>query len=308
MTLGAAAAAAAAGLAWATYPAVGRLIYRAGAAAESRLRGFRTGHAEVEGRQMAYYEGGRAEAPTVMLVHGFSADRDVWARFGSHLLDGYRVLIPDLLGHGETGFVGGADYSAPAQAARVGALLDELRIDQVHIMGNSMGGFVAAHFAAAHPERTLSLGLCDASGVEAPVPSALDRMLEEGHNPFLLTDPGQFDAFYAMTMAMPPYLPRPVLDAKAQDYVERREELAEVFVGQHGRNTLDDRLADITAPTLVMWGEEDPLVDISAAHVWAQGLSDATLVVYDGIGHMPMVETPVRSAADYARFLQSTNT
>jgi pimeloyl-ACP methyl ester carboxylesterase len=271
---------------------------------ESRLRGFRSDRAEVAGRSMAYYEGGPANAPTVVLVHGFSADRDVWVRFGSYLLADYRVLIPDLLGHGDTGFVAGADYSTPAQAARVAALLDTLGIDQVHIMGNSMGGFVAAHFAAAHPDRTRSVGLCDASGVRAPDPSQLDRMLEAGHNPFLLTDAEQFDAFYAMTMAQPPYLPQPVLDARAHDYVERREELAEIFLGQHNRNMLDDRLADITAPALLLWGTEDPFVDLSAAHVWAGGLPDATLVVYDGIGHMPMVEIPDRTAADYAHFLR----
>jgi abhydrolase domain-containing protein 6 len=302
--LGVAGFAAAAVLARATYPAIGAGTYRAAVGIESRLRGLRTRRADVAGWSVAYSEGGDRGRPTVVLLHGFSGDRDLWMRFAGHLLRDYHVMIPDLAGHGATGFRPGADYSAPAQAARVAGLLDTLGIDAVHIMGNSMGGFVAAHFAAAHPQRTRSLGLCNASGVRAPCASAMDRMLAAGHNPFLLTDTARFDAFYAMTMARPPYVPRMVLDAKARAYVDRHDELAEIFVGQHQRDPLDERLGDITAPTLILWGEEDPLADVSAARVWAAGLPDATLITYEGVGHMPMVEIPARSAADYLAFLR----
>ena len=288
----------------ATYPAIGSVAYRVAAGLESRLRGFRTRTADVAGWPMAFYEGGDPGRPTVVLLHGFSGDRDLWVRFAGHLLPDYHVLIPDLAGHGSTGYRPGADYSAPAQAARVEMLLDALGIDAVHIAGNSMGGFVSAHFAAAHPQRTLSLGLCNASGVLAPHTSALDRMLADGHNPFLLTDPAQFDGFYAMTMAKPPYVPRMVRDAKARGYVDRHDALAEIFVGQHDRNMLDARLDTITAPALVLWGTEDPLVDVSAAEVWTAGLPDASQITYEGIGHMPMVEIPARSAADYLAFLR----
>ena len=301
---GAAAVAAGALLAWATYPAVGRLTYRAAAGIETRLRGLRTGEIEVGGWPMAYAEGGDPDRPTVLLLHGFSGDKDLWVRFAGHLLADYHVLIPDLPGHGATGYRAGADYSAPAQAARMADLLDALGVGAVHIMGNSMGGFVAAHFATAAPARTLSLGLCNASGVLAPEASELDRMLATGRNPFLLTETGQFDAFYALTMASPPYLPRIVRDAKAADFVARREELADIFVAHHHRDLLDDVLDAIKAPALVLWGSEDPLVDPSAAEVWARGLPHAELVIYDGIGHMPMVEIPARCAADYLAFLR----
>lgn len=296
--------AAAAVVARATSPAIGAVTYRTAVAIESRLRGLRTRRADVSGWSMAYSEGGDRGRPTVVLLHGFSGDRDLWMRFAGHLLPDYHVVVPDLAGHGATGFRPGADYSAPAQAALVADLLDALGIDAVHIMGNSMGGFVAAHFAVGHPARTLSLGLCNASGVQARRASAMDRMLAAGQNPFLLTDAARFDAFYAMTMARPPYVPRMVLDAKARAYVDRYHELAEIFVGQQQRDQLDDRLGEVTAPTLVLWGEEDPLTDVSAARVWAAGLPHATVITYAGIGHMPMVEIPARSAADYLAFLR----
>lgn len=293
-----------AAVSWATYPGIGQITYDATTAIERTLSGLDTRRADVDGLSMAYDEGGPQDAPTVVLLHGYSADRDVWVRFARGLTDDFHVVIPDLAGHGDTAFVAGADYSAAAQADRVARLLDALDVDSAHLMGNSMGGFVAARFAVQYPARTLSVGLSDAAGVLAPEPSTMDLMLESGGNPFLLDDASDFDAFYAMTMAKPPFMPGFVEDALAQGYVERRDELAEIFRGFHHRGLLDDRLAEITAPAYVMWGSEDQLVDPSAAQVWVAGLPDATEVVYDGIGHMPMVEIPEESARDYRKFLE----
>lgn len=286
-----------------TYPGIGAVTYSAVIGVESRLDGLHTEHANVDGLSMAYYEGGNAKKPTIVMLHGFSADRDVWVRFAGRLVDDYHVIIPDLAGHGDTPFVRGSDFSAPAQAARVAGLLDDLEIRQTHIIGNSMGGFVAATFAREYPTRTLSVGLVDAAGVVAPQPSDVDRMLAHGQNPFLFDDPSQFDSFYAMTMAKPPTVPWFVKDAMAQDYADRRKELAEIFDWLHHRFMLDQYLGEITAPALVMWGEKDQVVDPSAADVWVHGLPNATLVTYPEVGHMPMLEIPEKAAKDYAAFL-----
>jgi pimeloyl-ACP methyl ester carboxylesterase len=289
---------------WATYPGIGRLAYNVTIGAETRLAGLHTEHAEVDGLRMAYYEGGPKDAPTVVLLHGYSANRDVWTRFAAKLNDDYHVILPDLAGHGDTPFVAGADYSAAAQTKRVAGLLDELGIDQVHMIGNSMGGFVSATFARAYPDRTLSLGLSDAAGVTSPEPSDMDKIRDAGGtNPFLFTDPADYDRFYAMTMEKPPFLPGFIRDALAQEQTERRDQLIEISADFAGRDLLDDHLAEITAPSLVLWGEGDRLVDPSAADVWMAGLPNAKLVMYAGVGHMPMVEIPDQSAKDYRAFL-----
>lgn len=289
---------------WATYPGIGRLAYDVTIGAETQLAGLHTEYAEVNGLRMAYYEGGPQDAPTIVMLHGFSADRDVWERFAAKLDDDYHVIIPDLAGHGDTPFVSGADYSAPAQADRVAGLLDELSIDQVHIIGNSMGGFIAATFARTFPGRTLSLGLSDAAGVTSPHPSV---SAEGDTNPFLFTDPAQFDHFYAMTMRKPPFLPGFVKDALAQDQAQRRDQLAEILADFGGKDLLDGHLAEIAAPTLVLWGEGDQIIDPATADVWATGIPDAQLVTYAGVGHMPMLEIPEQTAMDYRAFLNDLN-
>lgn len=178
-----------------TYPLVGAVAYDVSMGFEHRVRGLEVRTADVDGLEMAYYDGGPRNAPAIVMLHGFSADKDLWVRFADPLTEDYRVIIPDLAGHGQTPFVAGADYSAPAQAARVLALLDRLGIERSHLIGNSMGGFVAATLALQHPGRVRSLGLSDAAGVTAPEPSVGDHLRARGRNPFLLEDRSQFAEF-----------------------------------------------------------------------------------------------------------------
>jgi abhydrolase domain-containing protein 6 len=271
--------------------------------AEARAYGLRERRVDVGDTELAVLEGGPADAPVVVLLHGYTADRVVWVRFARHLLRDHRVLVPDLAGHGATGFTPGADFSAPAQAARVAAMLDGLGVEHADVAGNSMGGFVAATLAVARPDLVRSLLLSDAVGVRSPEPSEAELSIRGGHNPFLLDDVAHFPEFYAMTMAKAPFVPGFIQAAIADDYVVRRDELAEIFAGFFDRDALDDRLDEVVAPTLVMWGEQDRLVHPSTARVWADGIRGARTVTYPEAGHMPMLEVPRRSAADYRAFL-----
>lgn len=275
--------------------------------AEARAYGLHERHVDVGDATLAVLEGGPTGAPAVVLLHGYSADRVVWTRFARHLLRDHRVVVPDLAGHGASGFTTGAGYSAPAQAERVVAVMDHLGIERAHVTGNSMGGFVAASLALAHPDRVESLLLSDAVGVVSPESSEADLLIRRGRNPFLLDDVADFPAFYAMTMARPPFVPGFIRAAIAEDFVGRRDQLAEIFGDFYGVAMLDDRLGEITVPTLVMWGEQDRLVHPSTARVWADGIPGARTVRYPEAGHMPMLEVPRRTATDYRAFLAAVS-
>lgn len=284
--------------------ALGARVLAAVTRAEATAYGLRERRVDVGDTTLAVLEGGPADAPAVVLLHGYTADRVVWIRFAKHLLRDHRVLVPELAGHGASGFTSGTGFSAPAQAERVATVMDRLGIDRAHVAGNSMGGFVAATLALAHPDRVASLMLSDAVGVASPEPSEAELRIREGDNPFLLDDVADFPAFYAMTMARPPYAPGFVRAAIAADYVARREDHEEIFTDLFDVATLDDRLGEITAPTLVMWGEQDRLVHPSTAQVWADGILGARIVRYPDAGHMPMLELPRRVATDYRAFLE----
>ncbi|MDF4205246.1 alpha/beta fold hydrolase [Pseudomonas protegens] len=287
-----------------TYPRIGHLLYDASVALEARLYRLQKVPVQIGEETLMTYQGGPAQAPVILLLHGLSADKSIWLRFARHFNRDYRLLIPDLGGHGETAYAAHQDYRVPAQAQRLLRLLDACGIQRVQVIGNSMGGYIAAWLAAHAPQRISGLALFDPAGVEAPETSDLQHLLEQGKNPFLVRSRADFQHFYSLTMAAPPWVPEAVLAAIAERYQARRGQLARIFAELQTSPPMEPELAKIQAPTLLLWGREDRLLHPSSAQVWAKGLPQAQVQLWEGIGHMPMVERPVRSARLYQQFLE----
>ena len=133
----------------------------------------------------------------------------------------------------------------------------------------------------------------------------MERLLEQGKNPFEIASAEDFAHFYPMTMAKPPYLPKMVLDATAQTYMDRRERYAQIFKDIHGEPRLTARLSEMQVPSLLIWGEQDRLIDVSAVSVWREQVPNLYVRLMPEIGHMPMVEAPEETAAIYQTFLDT---
>ncbi|WP_095083239.1 alpha/beta fold hydrolase [Pseudomonas sp. Irchel s3h17] len=289
---------------WRTWPRIGHVLYDASMALEARLYGLQKVAVPIAEMEMVTYQGG-PETPerTILMLHGYSADKTIWLRFAKYFTDDCRVIIPDQAGHGETGFKAGGGYDIPTQAERMIQLIDACGIGKVHVIGNSMGGYVAAWLAAVHPGRVASLMLIDPAGLSSPEPSDMERLLAQGSNPFLIHSRADFNQFYAMTMASPPWVPGVVRAALAERYQARRDELAEIFEDFHTSQPVGARLHDIQAPALLLWGREDRLIHVSSAQIWAKGIPGMRVKIWDGVGHMPMVEQPAKTATLYRQFL-----
>lgn len=298
------------------YAQVGHWIYSHATDLEASLYGFEQQTIDIGEMSLALYNNQPTtnnqptnnnqqhnDRPVIVMLHGYSADKDVWPRFARHLSDDYHIIIPDMAGHGDSPFDPGWDYSMPAQAKRLALLLDRLGIRQVHIIGNSMGGFLSATFAIHYPQRVLSATMIDPAGVVAPELSDMARMLARGDNPFLIHNRTEFDDFYAMTMEQPPFLPDIVLEAVGQSYIERRDQLEKIFADFHASDYLDQQLHRLTAPALLWWGDKDRLLHVSSVPVWQQGVNNLQVEIWPGIGHMPMVEQPAEAADKYRHFL-----
>lgn len=288
---------------WSTYPKVGQKLLAVAAPIEARVYGLKKQHIQVDGITYHYYVAGDTSKPALLLVHGFSADKNVWPRFAKAFTQNYQVIIPDLVGHGETAYNAKLGYDIPSQSTRLFRLMDALNLKKFSVMGNSMGGFIAATMALQQPERIQSTVLFDPAGVISPQPSELDVLVKQGQNPFLLQRSEQFKAFYAMTMQQPPYLPQMVLDGIAADYIARRTQLAEIYRQLAGKNLLDDRLNQIKVPTLIIWGAKDRLINVSAVPVWQHGIANSQVKIFSHLGHMPMLEDPQASADVVQAFL-----
>jgi len=287
---------------------MGQWVYDSALNAEASLYGFDEQEIPIGDMSLSVYRNNAhlgSDKPTIVMVHGYSADKSVWLRFAKHLENDFNIIIPDMAGHGDTVFDPNWDYSGPAQAKRLVDLLDRLQIQNAHIIGNSMGGFITAHFARLYPERTISAALVDPAGVISPEPSVMGKMLAEGKNPFQVNNAEDFARLYAMTMAKPPFVPDFVKAGIAERYKARKDELAVIFEDIHSVDMLEAHLPSIELPVLILWGGKDELIHVSSAVVWDEALPNSTVKIWPEIGHMPMVEIPEESAAVYREFIVS---
>lgn len=287
----------------ARYGEIGHWVYSHATDLEAKVAGFAQDEADIGEMKLAYYLHANVGKPTLVMLHGYSADKDVWVRFAKPFTKDYQILIPDMAGHGDSPFDISWNYGMPAQAARLAKLMDALQIQNAHVIGNSMGGFLTATFAIRYPERTLSAVMVDAAGVMSPEPSDLYNMLNHGRNPFLVHNRAEFNEFFAMTMHQRPFMPDMVLEAVSNRYIARRDQLAKIFKDFSESDYVENELDKITVPAMIWWGDKDRLLDISAVPLWQAGIPQAKVHIFKNIGHMPMMEVPKESARVYQEFL-----
>ncbi|MBN7116986.1 MULTISPECIES: alpha/beta fold hydrolase [Ectopseudomonas] len=259
----------------------------------------------VHNLNIHYYRGGPASGETLVLLHGFAADKDNWLRFSRPLTQDYRVIALDLPGFGDSDLPPGS-YDVGTQAERLADILDELGVQQAHVLGNSMGGQIAALFAARYPERVRSLALFANAGIESPHKSELYQLLTSGSpNPLVVKQPQDFDKLLRFVFVEPPYLPESLKRylgeramAKATHYDQVFKQLVERPV------PLAPELPKIQAPTLLLWGRQDRVLDVSSIEVMQPLLNKPNVVIMDNVGHAPMLERPEESALLYRGFLE----
>ncbi|HET8881656.1 MAG TPA: alpha/beta fold hydrolase [Solimonas sp.] len=266
------------------------------------LGGVEVKHLQIPGFEIAYLDGGQGE-PLVM-VHGFGADKDNWAQIAPFLRSTGRLIAPDLPGYGDSSKPLDADYSIVAQAERLGQFLDALQLPRAHLAGNSMGGAIVLAFAKLHPERVQSLWLLDPAGVGSAKESEMFRAYREHGQMLLLTKtPEEFPNVMHLAMSRQPPVPYSVTHelaiAAANNYALHarifRDLTAEV---PH----IEQDVMGLATPTLIVWGEEDRVLDPSGAEILHRALPNSQVVLMPGIGHMPMLEAPHQAASDYKKF------
>ena len=261
---------------------------------------------KVGDHDIVYLEGGKG--PTILMLHGITADSGNWTRFARHFTDKYHVVIPDLPGFGDSSRIQSASYSIPAQSERVHQLMQALGVQQFHLVGNSMGGYIGAYYAAHYPQQVLTLGLFDAAGVDSPNKTTFMKELLAGNNLMLPKDREDFNRVLKLVMEDPPFIPGMARDVLADKALAHREFNRKVFAElQQQQLDLAPYLPKITAPTLLLWGDQDRVIDISSIEVFQRNLTAAktSVSILPNIGHLPMLEQPGETAKRYSAFLGS---
>ena len=289
---------------------LGYWLYNTTMATEAWLYGFNKRFTTLGAFQWHWYDNAPqpAHKPVLLLLHGFSADKSLWLRFARRMARHYRILIPDLAGHGDTGYLPDQRYQVSDQGTLLLQWLDHLGIHQCTVAGNSMGGQISAWLVAHAPERFKAAILFDPSGLYGETPSTRDQELTQGHNVFLMQTREDFARFYPLTMAKPPFMPAPVLDAIAHRFIQRRQSLAHIFSDFVASPPPGEAFTNAKVPVMLAWGARDQLTHVSAAKRWQALRPNMPVVVWDDLGHMPMLEAPARAAEASAQFLMKTTT
>ena len=253
-----------------------------------------------DGTRIVYLEGGSG-APLV-LVHGFGADKDNFTRVARYLTPHYRVIVPDLVGFGESSHRTDVDYHYAAQAQRVHDFTQALGLTRFDLGGNSMGGGIAMSLAAQHPQEVASLWLIDCAGIAAAPPSELAKIVTTTDaNPLIITQESDFPAFIHFVMSDPPYIPGSVMNTLARERMANQPLERQVFL-QIATDSVDASVKGLATPTLIVWGDEDRALSVGTVPVLKTLLPNAQAIVMPHVGHAPMIERPQQSADDYLRF------
>ena len=258
----------------------------------------------TSGDKLVYAENANLTGEPLLLIHGFGGNKDNFTRIADELED-YHLIIPDLLGFGESSKPMSADYRSQAQATRLHELLQAKGLaSNIHIGGNSMGGAISVAYAAKYPKDVKSLWLVDSAGFwSAGVPKSLEGATLE-NNPLLINSKEDFYKMYDFVMYKPPYLPKSVKAVFAQERINNKELDAKILE-QIVTDNVEERaqiIANYNIPTLVAWGDKDQVIKPETVNVIKDIIPQAQVIMMEDIGHVPMIEAVEQTAEDYKGF------
>jgi len=260
---------------------------------------------QVDSDRIVYLEGGQGE--TVLLLHGYTANKNDWTHFAGRLTPDYHVIIPDLAGFGESTKRWDANYNIDSQVKRLDRFAEVLQLKRFHLVGNSMGGTIAAVYSARVPQKISTLALLAPAQLKTAKKSEVMFRLENfGENPFLISNPDDFEKMLPLLFVKTPPIPDPIKKAAIDQAMADRK-----FNEKIGWDlfkeafALEPYLPMIQAPVLIIWGDHDRILDVSGASVLDKGLKNHQTVIMEETGHIPMMEKPAETAAVYMSFLKN---
>lgn len=251
--------------------------------------------------EIAYWTLG--DGPPVILLHPFPGNHEFWLPVAETLATRYRVIMPDLRGHGDSG-VGEGPATMEKHAADIAGVMNDAEVGRAPLVGVSIGGYALFEFWRKHRERVAALGLCNtkaqADGGEARAGrlQAANDVLERGTEPF-------FESMIQKVMAKTTREMRPDLVEGALRMMRKMspEDVAQVQRGMAERPDSVETLKTINVPTLLVTGDEDAMTGVNEAEFMRRHISTSQLRVIPKAGHYSPWEQPEEAARLLRQFL-----
>jgi pimeloyl-ACP methyl ester carboxylesterase len=253
--------------------------------------------------EIAYWSLGNG--PSVVLLHPFPASHDFWMPVAEELSSRYRLILPDLRGHGESE-VGEGPATMAKHAADLLRVMDDAKVGRGPVIGVSIGGYILFKMWRRHRDRIAALGLCntkaaaDNGEARAGRLHAANDVLERGTEPFL-------QSMASRVLAKTTQQTRPDLVDGALRMMRQMspEDIAQVQRGMAERPDSIDTLKTINVRTLLVTGDEDILTGINEAELMRQHISGSQLRVIAKAGHYSPWEQPAEAGRLIHQFLDS---
>jgi pimeloyl-ACP methyl ester carboxylesterase len=272
---------------------------------------------ELHGHRVSYRSGG--DGPVLLLLHGIANSSETWEGVAPALCEHFRLIAPDLLGHGESATPRG-DYSLGAHAAGARDVLTVLGIDRATVVGHSLGGGIAMQFAYQFPERTERLVLVSSGGLGREVHLLLRAAALPGADYVLpaltsagLIGVGRRAGGLLRRLRLAPGGDLEVLargfasldnDGSRKAFLHTVRAVIEPSgqrVSAHDRLNLAGLL-----PSLIVWGEKDSIIPVEHGNAAHEAMPGSRFEVFPEAGHMPHDADPERFASLLIDFCRST--
>jgi 3-oxoadipate enol-lactonase len=244
------------------------------------------------------------DGPPVVLLHPFPVNHEFWLPVAQALATRYRMILPDLRGHGDSGIGEGAATMAK-HASDIARVMDDADIGRAPLIGVSIGGYALFEFWRRHRGRVAALGLCstkapaDSAEARAGRLQAANDVLDRGTEPF-------FEGMIPRLLGKTTREARPDLVAGALRMMREMspEAVAQVQRGMAERPDSVDTLKTINVATLLVTGDEDILTGVNEAELMRQHISGSQLRVIPKAGHYSPWEQPEEAGKLLRQFLE----
>ncbi|XP_040215147.1 monoacylglycerol lipase ABHD6 [Rana temporaria] len=259
--------------------------------------------------------------PSILMLHGFSAHKDMWLAVTKFLPKNVHVICVDLPGHEGTTRSPLDDYSISGQVKRIHQFVESINLNKrpFHLVGTSMGGCVAGVYAAQNPEDICSLTLICPAGLQYPTESKFVKQLqglaESGEeNPRIPLVPSTAEEMGQMLKLCSHVrfkIPQQVLQGLVDVRIPHNEFYRTLFldlVAEKSRHILHENMNKITAPTQIIWGRQDQVLDVSGAEVLSGAIPGCQVEILENCGHSVVMERPRKTAKLIMDFLSSMQT
>ena len=249
------------------------------------------------GESLAYIDRGERSGPPVVLIHGYTDNARDWVPMLPYLSKRDRLILVDIRGHGRSSKPE-CCYTRIDFAYDIKLLLDALGVQRADIVGHSLGSIIAQTFAEYWPERTAHVVLISSTGGSPPdrpkKPPQFDfaaeiRKLKE---PIEADSPFMIAWWDSPTPVDPDFIRRQRKDAAGIPLRVWLAVLDQALPANNLYGDLQSTLPRLKAPTLLIWGSKDPIMEEDMRQSLRNALPNAKVKIFDGLGHNPFWEDP----------------